>query len=99
MANLGTSKKPVIVRVQTEVRAREITQICERYGCKFIIGIEQDKTENISDVLKLLKKRRSMPQSSFTPVYNRNDYCPCGSGQKYKNCCWDKNHQEVVGDD
>ena len=20
----------------------------------------------------------------------RNDYCPCGSGKKYKNCCWGK---------
>jgi preprotein translocase subunit SecA len=20
----------------------------------------------------------------------RNDYCPCGSGKKYKNCCWNK---------
>ena len=20
----------------------------------------------------------------------RNDYCPCGSGKKYKNCCWAK---------
>ena len=22
----------------------------------------------------------------------RNDACPCGSGKKYKNCCWDKDH-------
>ena len=22
----------------------------------------------------------------------RNDPCPCGSGKKYKNCCWDKHH-------
>ena len=22
----------------------------------------------------------------------RNDPCPCGSGKKYKNCCWDKYH-------
>ncbi len=33
-------------------------------------------------------------------VYNdkkgigRNDPCPCGSGKKYKNCCWDKDHSE-----
>ena len=33
-------------------------------------------------------------------VYNdkkgigRNDPCPCGSGKKYKNCCWDKDHRE-----
>ena len=23
----------------------------------------------------------------------RNDSCPCGSGKKYKNCCWDKDHK------
>jgi preprotein translocase subunit SecA len=23
----------------------------------------------------------------------RNDPCPCGSGKKYKNCCWDKDHK------
>ncbi|MCI8413742.1 MAG: preprotein translocase subunit SecA [Clostridia bacterium] len=23
----------------------------------------------------------------------RNDACPCGSGKKYKNCCWEKDHK------
>jgi len=23
----------------------------------------------------------------------RNDPCPCGSGKKYKRCCWDKDHR------
>jgi uncharacterized protein YecA (UPF0149 family) len=23
---------------------------------------------------------------------NRNDPCPCGSGKKYKKCCWTKRH-------
>jgi preprotein translocase subunit SecA len=23
-------------------------------------------------------------------VVGRNEYCPCGSGKKYKNCCWSK---------
>ena len=26
------------------------------------------------------------------PKAGRNDPCPCGSGKKYKNCCWDKDH-------
>jgi len=25
---------------------------------------------------------------------NRNDPCPCGSGKKYKKCCWEKNHKK-----
>lgn len=24
----------------------------------------------------------------------RNDPCPCGSGKKYKNCCWKKDHEQ-----
>lgn len=27
------------------------------------------------------------------PKAGRNDPCPCGSGKKYKNCCWDKDHK------
>ena len=26
----------------------------------------------------------------------RNDPCPCGSGKKYKNCCWATDHMEQV---
>ena len=26
----------------------------------------------------------------------RNDPCPCGSGKKYKHCCWNKNQQKVM---
>jgi hypothetical protein len=25
----------------------------------------------------------------------RNDPCPCGSGTKYKKCCWEKDHKRV----
>jgi len=25
----------------------------------------------------------------------RNDPCPCGSGKKYKKCCWDKDHRNA----
>ena len=24
----------------------------------------------------------------------RNEYCPCGSGKKYKNCCWAKDQAQ-----
>ena len=25
-----------------------------------------------------------------TKTVSRNDFCPCGSGKKYKHCCWSK---------
>ncbi len=29
------------------------------------------------------------------PKLGRNDPCHCGSGKKYKHCCWDKDHKAV----
>ena len=28
----------------------------------------------------------------------RNDLCPCGSGKKYKNCCYQKMYKEIPAD-
>ena len=53
MAKLGTEKRPVVVRVQTEARMHEVVSICEEHGWKFIVGIEPDKPEDISDVRRL----------------------------------------------
>ena len=54
MAKLGTEKKPAIVRVQNERRAKEVSSIFDKNGWKFILGIEPDKPEDISDLEKLL---------------------------------------------
>lgn len=45
------------------------------------------------DHLELEKIRK--PNREITMV-GRNDLCPCGSGQKYKRCCIDKNHIEMT---
>ncbi|MBI5602384.1 MAG: SEC-C domain-containing protein [Deltaproteobacteria bacterium] len=93
MAKLGTKKNPIIARVQTMERAEEIISICERNKWIFTIGLEPDQPEDISDVLKLLNKKQPDSQpATVVPRYSRNDYCPCGSGEKYKNCCWDQDH-------
>jgi len=84
MARLGTEKKPAIVRVQTEERTQEIASICHEHGWYFIIGLEPDEPENISDVEKLLKL--SVPKIDEKKI-GRNEPCPCGSGKKYKKCC------------
>ncbi len=83
MAKLGTEKKPIIVRVQTEERAEYVTEICAERGWHFIIGFESDKPEDISDLDKLLNP----PQPTQSEKIGRNDPCPCGSGKKYKKCC------------
>ena len=83
MAKLGTKKKPAIVRVQNEKRAEEIGSIFGKNGWKFILGIEPDKPEDISDLEKLLNPPRPVQSEKI----GRNDPCPCGSGKKYKKCC------------
>ncbi len=84
MAKLGTEKKPAVVRVQNQKRAGEIASIFNEHGWKFIIGIEPDKPENISDLENLLCPPAPIKVENKT---GRNDPCPCGSGKKYKKCC------------
>jgi len=83
MAKLGTEKKPAIVRVQNKRRAQEVSSIFDKNGWKFILGIEPDKPEDISDLEKLLNPIKPVQ----SPKIGRNAPCPCGSGKKYKKCC------------
>jgi SWIM/SEC-C metal-binding protein len=84
MAKLGTTKRPAVVRVQTQEKAEQIISVCNRYGWKVIVGIEADRPEDISDVDRLLHPQGPIRSES---TVGRNDRCPCGSGFKYKKCC------------
>ena len=83
MAKLGTKKKPAVVRVQNDKRAGEVVAVFEKHGWHFILGLEPDKPEDISDLEKLLHP----PKPVQADKIGRNDPCPCGSGKKYKKCC------------
>ena len=88
MGKLGTSEKPAVIRVQTEQRAKELLSLCSNRGWKVIIGFEEDKPEDISDVERLLNP----PKPAVNTInMGRNDPCYCGSGKKYKHCCINKN--------
>ena len=88
MAKLGTHKNPAVVRVGTEARAQEIIRICNENGWQVIVGIEPDEPENISDVKWFLNRKMKPTAYNSKPAkVGPNDYCPCGSGLKYKNCC------------
>ncbi len=84
MAKLGTKKNPAIVRVQTEERLQEIAPVFQKHGWKFIIGLEPDKPEDISDLERLLNPPVTVTSQKKV---GRNEPCPCGSGKKYKKCC------------
>jgi len=84
MAKLGTKERHAVVRVKTAERAEEIIELCNKHGWKVIAGIEPDKSENISDVNKLLASSESKKDEIKV---GRNDPCSCGSGLKFKKCC------------
>jgi SWIM/SEC-C metal-binding protein len=90
MATLGSKKKPIILRVQNLNRANEVAAICDEHGWIYILGIEPDKSEDISDLERLLNPPK--PQVKNFDI-GRNDPCHCGSGKKYKKCCLQKDSQ------
>jgi SWIM/SEC-C metal-binding protein len=94
MPKLGTKKRPAIVHVETEARAGEIVELCDSRGWQVIVGIEPDKPEDISDVQKLMHRSVPSPRPAerVRPI-SGNDYCPCGSGLKFKKCCMPKQTQ------
>jgi SWIM/SEC-C metal-binding protein len=83
MAKIGTEKRPIIVRVQTEQRGIYVAEQCAEHGWHYIIGLEPDKPEDISDLQRALNPTGPVKSEKV----NRNDPCPCGSGRKYKKCC------------
>ncbi|MCK5035019.1 MAG: hypothetical protein KAS73_03930 [Candidatus Sabulitectum sp.] len=50
MAKSGTAKKPIIVRVQSEEKAAYVTEVCQENNWIFVLGMEPDKPENLSDL-------------------------------------------------
>ncbi len=83
MAKLGSEKKPLVARVRTQERAAEIASVCSEHGWHYVIGLEPDKPEDVSDIERLLDP----PVPRRSEKVGRNDPCPCGSGKKYKKCC------------
>jgi SWIM/SEC-C metal-binding protein len=89
MPKLGSRKRPAIVRVHSAEAAEEILAVCYDHGWQAIVGVEADEPEDISDVEELLReaeKTKQIPERP-APKVSPNDYCPCGSGKKFKKCC------------
>ena len=85
MTKLGSKKRPAVVRVNDMIRAAEMMSICQEHGWQVIVGVEPDKSEDISDVEKLLNPPKPISRSQLK--IGRNDPCVCNSGKKYKKCC------------
>ena len=83
-AKLGTKKRPAVVNVQTEERVEEVASKFEENGWIYIIELEPDKPEDITDLEILLNPPKTR---TVEKKIGRNELCPCGSGKKYKKCC------------
>ena len=83
-AKLGTEKKPVVLRVKTESRAKELSALCTKNGWRYIMELDPDKPEDSTDLELLLNPPEPQRAESKT---GRNEPCPCGSGKKFKKCC------------
>jgi SWIM/SEC-C metal-binding protein len=83
MAKLGSEKRPIVVRVHTDEKAKYVAETCTKNGWHYIIGFEPDEPEDLSD----LEKKLNPPQVIHSEKNGRNDPCPCGSGKKFKKCC------------
>lgn len=90
MAKLGSDKRPLVLRVQTQARAQELVAFCEDHGWKYVLEIAPDKPEDISDLDKI---HNPQPPVRAEAKIGNNDPCPCGSGKKYKRCCMNKNNK------
>ncbi|MGP8247015.1 MAG: SEC-C metal-binding domain-containing protein [Bryobacteraceae bacterium] len=79
------------MRVHSVEKGEAIVALCNQHGWQVIVGIEEDKPEYTSDVDWLLDKlsgaSMAVGKPRQPPRIGGNDYCPCRSGKKFKNCC------------
>lgn len=89
MARLGSEKHPAVVRVRSFERAEQILALSNQHGWQVIVGVEEDKPEDVTDFEKLLRGNAmgAATRTTAQPKIGRNDRCPCGSGLKFKRCC------------
>jgi hypothetical protein len=88
---LGNHKRPAVVRVRSVEKAETVVALCNEHGWQVIVGVEEDKPEDTSDVEWLLNSLSDAAKADgkprVPPKVSGNDYCPCRSGKKFKSCC------------
>jgi SWIM/SEC-C metal-binding protein len=83
-AKLGTESQPLTLSVCDEGRKTEITQILLQHGLVGNVDINPANEENLQELEAILNKPQTLIAAQKP---QRNDPCPCGSGNKYKKCC------------
>lgn len=96
---MGTDKDPLVLRVNDESRIEEVTTICDENNWIFILGIEYDQPEDISDLEFMLEPesfggkrpkagKSNSGRSTHVPVTHKGRYIgrndPCPCGSGKK---------------
>ena len=84
----------VKVLVNTKIEAKQPEQPQTPQYQVYVTGKELTPEEKAKKAQQ--EKAKHAVQKTVVndkPKLNRNDLCYCGSGKKYKNCCWDKDHR------
>jgi len=79
-------KPHVMGRVQTEDRAREVIELCDRQGWYVTVEVAPNKPEDLSDIERQVNGQPRAATLASAPKLSRNDPCSCGSGRKFKKC-------------
>ncbi|WP_394388277.1 PBPRA1643 family SWIM/SEC-C metal-binding motif protein [Shewanella woodyi] len=83
-SKLGTSDNPLNLVVNSETRKAEIETLLSTHELTANIEVNPEAKENTLELDGVLNK----PQTTrFDKKPNRNEPCPCGSGNKFKKCC------------
>lgn len=83
-SKLGTSDNPLNLVVNSEARKAEIEALLSTHELTANIEVNPEAKENTLELDGVLNK----PQTTrFDKKPNRNEPCPCGSGNKFKKCC------------
>jgi hypothetical protein len=54
MSRLGSEKRPVVVRVHSEERGREVAELCHSHGLHYLIELGSDLPDDLSDLERAL---------------------------------------------
>ncbi|KPJ62721.1 MAG: hypothetical protein AMS15_03025 [Planctomycetes bacterium DG_23] len=87
----------LIFKVSAEERAEESLAglwRVERLIHREFAGISRQQQAALA-ASEAAAEERPQPFVRKKPKVGRNAPCPCGSGKKYKHCCWDKDHAGI----
>ena len=90
--NMIDKIKETTCKVLLNAKIQQTPQVAQPQPVKILFTGKELTPEERAQKQNKAKLQIQKTIYSDKPKAGRNDQCPCGSGKKYKNCCWDKDH-------